>query len=137
MLNYFYHKSNLSAVLIRSSRLPKNNTFHTKNSDTMQLGELYFKKGSLVEPHMHLLRKRTVFRTTETLIIKKGNCDIFLYDKKTKIKKFNLKSGDIILLNNIAHSIEFKSNTHIVEIKQGPYSIKGDKIKFREISNEK
>ena len=103
----------------------------------MQLGELYFKKDSIVEPHMHLLRKRTVFRTIETLIIKKGNCDIFLYDRKTKIKKFNLKSGDIILLNNIAHSIEFKSDTHIVEIKQGPYSIKNDKIRFSEIKHEK
>ena len=76
----------MSAVLIRSSRLPKNNTFHTKNSDTMQLGELYFKKGSLVEPHMHLLRKRTVFRTTETLIIKKEIVTFSYMTKKQKLK---------------------------------------------------
>ena len=75
--------------------------------------------------------------TTEVILILKGVLRVDFYDNKKKyLFSKKIKAKDIIMLVHGGHGFKVLKNIEMLEIKQGPYSLIKDKIKF-ENANEK
>ena len=105
--------------------------FLTPSNLTHQVGSIRHKKNHEILPHLHLINKRKIDYTSEVLIIQKGKVRIDLYSNKKKylFSKILIKN-DILILIKGAHGFKILEPTDILEIKQGPYNNKKDKIRF-------
>ena len=68
----------------------------------------------------------------------KGILRVDFYDNKKKYlfsKIINAK--DIIMLVHGGHGFKVLKNVEMIEVKQGPYSLSGDKTKFENIDENK
>ena len=72
-------------------------------------------------------------------MIKKGKIKVSFYDdKKRNIKKDQiLNKDDLIMLFRGGHGFKVIQDVEIIEVKQGPYSEKTDKVKFDSIDESK
>tara|TARA_B100000963_G_C22544530_1_gene633803 strand:- start:830 stop:1282 length:453 start_codon:yes stop_codon:yes gene_type:complete len=129
MFEKLKYNNKIIAIVIKSSFTSKETKFFTKHNSEFQIGSIVHKKDSLVKKHSHYRRNSKIKSTSEVLYIKKGNLIISLYNKKCSklLYKKNLSRGDIIFLNECGHSLSFKKDTQIIEIKQGPYEYGKDK----------
>ena len=96
------------------------------------------KKGYIIKPHRHNKRITKIIRTTEVILLLKGSLRADFYNEKRKYlfsKIINQK--DIIMLVHGGHGFKVLKNVEMVEVKQGPYSQKKDKIKFDEVNEKK
>ncbi len=130
------HKSEVFALVIRKNKQfnKKGVNFFTKESDLIQVGFIKHKKKHLINPHVHIKNKRIINYCTEVLIVKSGKLKVLFYDKKGKKinKEKILFSDDLIILFKGGHGFEVLENCKIIEIKQGPYNKKSDKIVFND-----
>ena len=133
MEKIIYNK-NVYALLIRGSDQFKSRgvNFVTKNKDLLQLGFISHKKKHLIKAHIHKKNKRIISYCTEILLIKEGTLKIQFYNEKgINIKKDKkLYKNDIIILFKGGHGFEVTKDCKIIEIKQGPYTEKSDKVVF-------
>ena len=89
-------------------------------------------------PHLHNKRLTKILQTTEVIIILKGILRVDFYNqKKNYLFSKLIKSGDIIMLVNGAHGFKVIKEVEMIEVKQGPYSLSKDKIKFDKIDEKK
>jgi hypothetical protein len=69
--------------------------------------------------------------TTEIILIIKGILRVDFYNEKQKyIFSKLLKKNQIILLMHGGHGFKIIKDVEMLEFKQGPFSVKKDKIKF-------
>ena len=86
-------------------------------------------------PHKHNKRKKNAIpkidSTTEVLIILKGilRVDFYSYNEKYLFSK-KLYANDLIMLSNGGHGFKILKDVEMIEVKQGPYFISKDKVKF-------
>ena len=79
-----------------------------------------------------------ILSTTEVILILKGELRVDFYSPKKKyLFSKVLKKNDIIMLVNGGHGFKVLKNIEMLEIKQGPYSISKDKVKFENINENK
>jgi len=103
-----------------------------------QVGFIKHKKNHNIIPHLHLKNKRKIDYMSEVLIIQKGKIRIDLYSLKKKyLFSKILKKDDILILIKGAHGFEVLDNCEMIEIKQGPFDKKVDKIRFEKNKKEK
>ncbi len=137
MIEYVRNGENkLLAVIVRENYTKKDGIeFFTSSDSTQQIGCAGHKKGTVIAAHIHNKVKREVFYTHETLIIKSGKIRADFYnDDQTYVKSVELAKGDIILFTEGGHGFKYLEDTQLVEIKQGPYLEKDDKVRFSGIS---
>ena len=85
----------------------------------------------LIEPHLHKKNERKIKSTTEVLIILDGVLKINFYNNKKKyIFCRVVKKKDIVILLSGGHGFKVVKNCKFIEVKQGPYSITDDKVRF-------
>ena len=111
--------------------------FITPNSLPLQLGFINHKTGLYVKPHTHNNYLRKIRKTTEILFIKKGILRVDFYHKKNYLFSKLIKKNEILILVEGSHGFKIIKNSQIIEIKQGPYINKLDKIKFEEANESK
>jgi hypothetical protein len=89
-------------------------------------------------PHKHNKRITKIMITTEVIILLKGILRVDFYNEK-KIYLFSKKvyAGDIIMLVNGGHGFKILKDVEMIEVKQGPYTLSNDKIKFSKIDEKK
>ena len=96
------------------------------------------KKGYQIEPHIHNSVSREIMLTQEVLFIKSGKVRVDLYDDHKKYYESRiLNRGDVILLANSGHGITVLEESEMIEVKQGPYLEKDDKVRFDAVEEEK
>jgi len=139
MIEKIFHKKKLLALIVRGKyRNKKGITFFTPNDSTQQFGYMKHKKKHIIKPHMHKKRMTRILYTSEVILILKG---ILRVDFYTSIKKYLfskiLKKNDIIMLVHGGHGFKVLKDIEMLEIKQGPYSLIKDKIKFENINENK
>ena len=138
MIEKVVHKKKLQALIVRGKyRNRKGVTFFTPNESTQQFGYMKHKKGHIVEPHQHNKRLTKIFSTTEVILLLKGILRVDFYDNKRKYlfsKIINEK--DIIMLVHGGHGFKVLKNVEMIEVKQGPYSLARDKIKFNKVDEK-
>jgi hypothetical protein len=96
------------------------------------------KKKHIIKPHLHKKRVTKISYTTEVILILKGILRVdFYYSKKKYLFSKILKAKDIIMLVHGGHGFKILKDVEMIEIKQGPYSLIKDKIKFENINENK
>ena len=139
MIEKIIYKKKLLALIVRGKyRNRKGVTFFTPNESTQQFGYMKHKKKHVIKPHLHKKRVTKISYTTEVILIFKGKLrvDFYYYHKKYLFSKI-LKEKDIIMLVHGGHGFKVLKNIEMLEIKQGPYSLIKDKIKFEEVNEKK
>ena len=110
----------------------------TPEDFSQQLGYMKRDKNYMIAPHLHNSVTREVNFTKEVLFIKSGKVRVDFYnEKKIYFESRVLDKGDVILLAFGGHGFYMLEPSEIIEVKQGPYSGKHDKIIFEPISNDK
>ena len=136
MIEKIYNKKKLYALIIRNKYKNKNGiNFFTDKEASQQVGFMKHKKNYIIFPHKHNKRKKNAITkidtTTEVLIILKGILRVDFYDEKEKyLFSKKLYANDLIMLSSGGHGFKVLKDVEMVEVKQGPYFISKDKVKF-------
>tara|TARA_B100000941_G_C28506638_1_gene557793 strand:- start:2340 stop:2774 length:435 start_codon:yes stop_codon:yes gene_type:complete len=139
MIEKIKYKKKLFALIVRGKyRGKKGISFFTDNKAIQQFGYMNHKTNHIIKPHLHKKQTRKLLHTSEVILILKGVLRVDFYNNK-KIYLFSkfLKEKDIIMLVHGAHGFKVIKNVQMLEIKQGPYINKLDKVKFNEIDETK
>ena len=124
-------KKKLVEIFIKSKNYKnkKGINFFTKTKYPFQVASMQHKKNHIINPHIHKNYTRKINNTSEVLIIQSGEIEVHFYNNKKKIvKKISLKKDDIIIFFTGSHGFKIKKNSRFIEVKQGPYNKKTDKI---------
>ena len=139
MIEKVIHKKKLFALIVRSKFRNKTGVnFFTENNATQQFGYMKHKKNYVIKPHKHNQRLTKILTTTEIIILFKGILRVDFYDNK-KMYLFSKKifGKDIIMLINGGHGFKVLKDVEMVEVKQGPYKLSRDKVKFDNVDEKK
>lgn len=132
MIEIISHKKKFLAKIIRSTYLKKKGiNFFTENKLSQQVAYMCHPKNHIIQPHLHKNRKKIVYETNEVIIMLDGLMRVDFYDnKKILLKSKLIKKNDIIILLSGGHGFKILKKTKFIEVKQGPYIKKKDKIRF-------
>ena len=138
MIEKILHKKQLYALIIRRSyRKKKGVNFFTDKKSIQQVGYMNHKKNHIIFPHKHNRYQKKISNidnTTEVLIILKGLLRVDFYNTKEKyLFSKKLYANDIIMLSSGGHGFKVLKDVKMIEVKQGPYSVSRDKVKFKKI----
>ena len=130
MITAIKYKKEIYGYIIKYKK--KNGVnFLTPAELTQQVGQIKHKKNHIIKPHIHYKNFRKINYTAEVLIIQKGKIRIDLYSKSKKyLFSKILNKNNIVILIRGAHGFKILEPTEMLEIKQGPYSKKKDKVLF-------
>ena len=139
MIEKIKHKKNLYALIVRKEyRKKKGINFFTSKEDTQQFGYMKHKKNHVIMPHRHNKRLTKVLTTTEVILLFKGMLRVDFYnEKKFYLFSKKLYAGDIIMLVNGGHGFKVLKDVEMLEVKQGPYNLATDKVKFGNVDEKK
>lgn len=139
MIEKIIYKKKLLALIVKGNyRQKKGITFFTPNESNQQFGYIKHKKKYIIKPHLHKKRSTKINYTSEVILLLKG---ILRVDFYSRLKKYLfskvLKEKDIIMLVHGGHGFKILKDVEMLEIKQGPYNLIKDKIKFENIDESK
>ena len=139
MIEKILYKNKLFALIVRGKfRKKKGINFFTPKYSTQQFGYMKHNKNHIIEPHKHNKRLTRILNTTEVILLLKGILRVDFYDDKKKyLFSKIIKEKDIIMLVQGGHGFKVLQNVEMIEVKQGPYSLSGDKTKFNKIDEKK
>ena len=139
MIEKIYNQKKLYALIVRSSYKKRTGvTFFTDKKATQQFGYMKHKKNHIILPHRHNKRQSQILLTTEVIIILDGILRVDFYNNKEKyLFSKKLYKNDLIMLSNGGHGFKVLKNIKMIEVKQGPYSLSMDKIKFSKVNEKK
>ena len=128
LIKIFDSQEKLIAILVRESLKAESLTFLTSEEEEFQLGLMNRGPNSPVKKHRHNSNKRSLSKTSEFLMIRKGEAKLSIWsDLNEFIIEHQLFRGDCILLLCGYHKVDFETECEILEIKQGPYNLTNDK----------
>ncbi len=131
MIKEIKHEDLLLALIIKSGYSKKGIEFFTPPDFSQQLAYMSYNKGHTIDSHVHKKVRREVLTTNEVLILKKGKLRVDFYSNEWEyIKSEMLEQGDIILLVSGGHGFKVIEDVEMVEVKQGPYAMGDDKVRF-------
>ena len=139
MIEKIVYKKKLLALIVRGKyRNKKGITFFTPNDFTQQFGYMKHEKKHIIKPHVHKKRLTKIYYTTEVILILKGilRVDFYTQSKKYLFSKI-LKKQDIIMLVHGGHGFKVLKDAEMFEVKQGPYKLSRDKVKFDNVDEKK
>lgn len=108
--------------IIRAGFLPAETTFVTPAEFKQQVGFVVYPRGSEIARHAHRQIERHLTGTSEVLIVRKGRCEIDIYnDERLLVATRELHVGDTMLMVGGGHGFRMSEDTVLLEVKQGPY----------------
>ena len=132
MIEKVKYKKKLYALIVRGQyRNKRGINFFTPKEATQQFGYMKHKKGYIIQPHQHRKRLTRIMTTTEVILLLKGSLKIDFYNEKRKylLSKI-LNEKDIVMLVDGGHGFKVMKDVEMIEVKQGPYNLIKDKVKF-------
>jgi len=114
------------------AQLPSEKTeFLTPPEANLQVGYIVHPAGYEIPRHVHQPIKRNIVGTCEVLIVRKGRCEVDIYNgERQHIATRELCEGDIIIIVAGGHGFRMLEDTVLLEIKQGPYPGPEEKEQF-------
>ena len=139
MIEKITYKKKILALIVRTNKNTKSGVnFISPNNFGLQVGLMRHKKNHFIKPHIHKQYSRKVYTTSEVLLIKRGELRVDFYNNKKKyLFSKILKKNDLIILNEGAHGFKVKKTLEMIEVKQGPYKLSKDKVRFKKIDENK
>lgn len=117
--------------IVRGSLDPKETTFVTPPDTNLQMGFIVYAKGKEIQRHVHKPIERHTRGTSEVIVVRRGHCQVDLYDDdRTFVTSRELHQGDIMLTVAGGHGFRMLDETVLLEVKQGPYAGMDDKERF-------
>jgi uncharacterized protein with PhoU and TrkA domain len=111
------------AYIIRAEINPKETAFVTPPEFKQQVGFVVYPAGGKVKRHVHLPLERHIVGTSEVIIVRRGRCDIDIYnDEREFVCTRELRTDDIMLMVGGGHGFRMHEDTVLLEVKQGPYT---------------
>ena len=119
------------AYIIRGNLLPGRTTFLTPPEFRQQVGFVVYPAGGEIQRHVHRAIERHLKGTSEVLVIRRGRCEIDIYnDDRRLVATRTLHEGDVMLMVGGGHGFRMLEDTVFLEIKQGPYVGEDEKERF-------
>ena len=139
MIEKIYNKKNLYALIVRRNyKKKKGVNFFTDKNATQQFGYMNHGKNHIILPHRHNKRFSKIELTTEVIIILDGILRVDFYSNQEKyLFSKKLYKDDLIMLSNGGHGFKVIKDVKMIEVKQGPYSLSMDKVKFEKVDEKK
>ena len=117
--------------VVRASTLAEETKFFTPPSCEQQVGFVVYPAGGGIQRHVHLPVERHIVGTPEVLVVRKGRCEVDIYnDERQLVATRELREGDILVLLSGGHGFRMLEDTVLLEVKQGPYGGVGEKERF-------
>lgn len=119
------------AFIIRATMSPEKTTFVTPSELNFQVGFIVYPAGGTIARHEHRPLERNTVGTAEVLVVKKGRCEVDIYnDDRHLVATRELKLGDALFIAGGGHAFRMLEDTVFLEIKQGPYTGLDEKERF-------
>jgi hypothetical protein len=119
------------AYIIRAEMTPQKTTFLTPSEFKQQVGFVVYPAGGEILRHVHLPLERHLVGTSEVLILRRGRCEIDIYNNQRElVATRQLHQGDIMLMIDGGHGFRMLEDTVFLEVKQGPYTGIEEKERF-------
>ena len=119
------------AYIIRGKLNPTQTTFLTPPEFKQQVGFIVYPAGGEIQRHVHRPLERHLVGTSEVLIVRRGRCEIDVYNNERQLVAVReLGQGDIMLMVGGGHVFRMLENTVFLEVKQGPYTGLEEKERF-------
>jgi hypothetical protein len=119
------------AYIVSRDLLPDKTQFLTPDTLGQQMGMIVYGAGTSIPRHVHLPVVREVHGTSEVIVVRKGCCEVDIFNaEKQFIATRRLETGDIVLLIQGGHGFRMIEDTVLFEVKQGPYMGLADKVRF-------
>ncbi len=119
------------ALIVRADHRPEATEFVTRDEFTQQVGFVVHGAGREIARHRHRAIDRRIVGTGEVLIVRKGRCEVDVYDETNAlVATRGLRTGDILILVSGGHGFRMLEDTVLLEIKQGPYTGLAEKEHF-------
>ena len=125
MENIEYIRSNdeLLACIIRAQASFEQTGFLTPPEYNFQVGFIVHSAGSEIARHVHSSTEHRVNQIFEVLLVRKGRCEVDIYDRDREcIATRELRQGDLLLVIEGGHGFRMLEDTVFLEVKQGPYT---------------
>lgn len=117
--------------IIRAQMSPQKTTFLTPPEFKQQVGFVVYPAGGEIHRHVHRSLERHIVGTSEVLIVRRGRCEIDIYNNQRElVATRQLDQGDIMLMVDGGHGFRMMEDTVFLEVKQGPYSGLEEKERF-------
>ncbi|MCK6581048.1 MAG: hypothetical protein L6Q98_23385 [Anaerolineae bacterium] len=117
--------------IIRADFMPDKTTFLTPPEFKQQVGFIVYPQNGEIQRHVHVPLERHLVGTSEVLIVKKGRCEIDIYnDNRELVATRELRTGDLMLMVGGGHGFRMLEDTVLLEVKQGPYTGLEEKERF-------
>lgn len=130
-IEYITWKDKALAYIIRADVRIEKTTFLTPPEFKQQVGFIVYPASGEVARHAHLPLERHLIGTSEVLIIRKGRCQVDVYnDDHLLVATRELRKGDLLLMISGGHGFRMLEDTIFLEIKQGPYIGLKEKERF-------
>ena len=119
------------AYIIRGDLMPSRTTFLTPPQFKQQVGFVVYPAGGEIQRHVHRPLSRHLIGTSEVLIVRRGRCEIDIYnDDRELVATRELREGDVMLMVGGGHGFHMLDDTVFLEVKQGPYTGQDEKERF-------
>jgi hypothetical protein len=110
------------AYLVRGTVIHDKTTFFTASDLELQVGFVVYPAGGNIIPHRHMSITRTIERSCEVVVVRKGACEVDFYnDSRQLAETRELRVGDVLILVSGGHGFRMNEDTVLLEVKQGPY----------------
>ena len=117
--------------IIRADFPAAKTTFLTPPEFKQQVGFVVYPKGGEITRHVHRPLERRLVGTSEVLVVRRGCCEIDIYnDNRERVATRELHTGDILLMVGGGHGFRMLADTVFLEVKQGPYTGLDEKERF-------
>jgi len=121
----------LLAYVVRAELKPAKTTFLTPLESNVQVGYIVYPSGHTIARHVHRPVERHIVGTTEVLVVRKGRCEMDVYDDDRQlVATRELREGDLMIMVGGGHGFRMLEDTVLLEVKQGPYMGQDDKLRF-------
>ena len=119
------------AYIIRAEMEPRETTFLTPPEFKQQVGFVVYPTSGEIQRHVHRPLERHLVGTSEVLIVRRGRCEIDIYNNQLElVATRELRQGDIMLMVDGGHGFRMLEDTVFLEVKQGPYTGIDEKERF-------
>ncbi len=119
------------AYIIKAEMSPQETTFLTPPTFKQQVGFVVYPAGGEIQRHVHRPLERHLMGTSEVLIVRRGRCEIDIYNNERElVATRELWQGDIMLMVDGGHGFRMIDDTVFLEVKQGPYTGIEEKERF-------
>ena len=131
MIKKIIHNNEIISIIGSVNYNPDSTEFITEEKAILQVGYISYPSSHKIKPHKHIPYDRTTIGTNEFLILKEGKVRLNLYtDSQEFLESHILNKGDWVLLCGGSHGFDMIEKSIMIEVKNGPFAGKKDKIRF-------